>query len=222
MPIGNWGAGFNKQQPKNSQRQPIFNWSPNLGGSTEEQYIRNAYYNAGNFANQLADFSSPFYTAYSNYLNKSTPQIGTGSFLSLLQTSGGNYGGSMAQTLQLKKNADAQRRDYIGNNLSGFASQNVGQIGNLLGLQGDLSTSAYGTKTQKEIAEMQQGGPLDIAGSILGGVGGFLLGGPLGSVAGASIGSNMFGGSGSIANQPTTWQGQGQNWNPITQSYYNK
>lgn len=178
MPIGNWGAGFNKQQPKNSQRQPIFNWSPNLGGSTEEQYIRNAYYNAGNFANQLADFSSPFYTAYSNYLNKSTPQIGTGSFLSLLQTSGGNYGGSMAQALQLKKNADAQRRDYIGNNLSGFASQNVGQIGNLLGLQGNLSTSAYGTKTQKEANE-QMGSPLQLLSGVLGSVGGTLTGGLL-------------------------------------------
>lgn len=193
-----------------------YQWNPNLGGSTEEQYIRNAYNNAGRFANQLGNFNSSFYQQYASYLNKAIPGVGTNAFLPTLTSGGGNYAGGMSQALKLKENAMRGRQDAMNTGIQGFASSNVGQITNLLGLQGDVSTSAYATKTQKEIADSQQGGWLDALGSIVGTVGGIALA-PM--TMGASMiptAMNLFGNSGGGERSQNYgnygWTGQGFNY----------
>lgn len=156
------------------------------------QDLRNVYRNAGRFGNQLTDFSSPFYSSYANYLNKAIPGIGAGSFLSLLQAGGGNYGGSMAQAMALKSNADRQRRDSINTGLQGFAGQNLSMLPQLLGIQANTSGNIYQGDVQKQMNSDSQGGWLDFLGSIGGAIGGTALGGPLGGM----IGGSLFGGGG--------------------------
>jgi hypothetical protein len=139
---------------------------------------------------QLWDFQSPFYQSYRNYLAQSIPGIGLGPYLSILQSGGGNQAGSMAQALALKGNADRQRTDAINLGTRGFAQQNVGQAGSLIGNAQDSMLQQRQLEYQKEIAEMQQGGFMDWTGSILGTLGGGLLGGPFG----AMLGGSLFGG----------------------------
>ena len=140
----------------------------------ENQNLMNVYRNAGRLGNQLVDFSSPIYTGYQAWANKAIPGVGAGSFLSLLQSGGGNYAGSMAQAMQLKSNADKQRRDAINTGVQGFASQNVGMLPQLLQIQSGAGGDILNARTQKEVAGMQSGGILDIGGSFLGGVGGMM------------------------------------------------
>ena len=163
----------------------VYKWTEGFGGSTEEQYIRNAYDTMGKFQNQLSNFQSPFYQQFAAYANKATPATGVNSYLQLLQSGGGNYAGSMAQALALKSNADKQRRDTINTGVQGFALKNVDTIANLMGQQGQIAGSAYSTKTQHDIASDQQGSPWQ------------MLGG-LGSIAGM-FASGLFSGGASAA-----------------------
>ena len=198
-----------------------YQWNPNLGGSTEEQYVRNSYNNMGRFANQLGNFGSQFYGNYMSAAQKGTPGVGTNAFLSPLMSGGGNYAQGMSQALTLKGNAMKNRQDVLNTGFQNFASNNMGMLANLLGQQGQTANSIYSTKTQKEANE-NQGSPWQMAGSILGTLGGIALapmtgGLSLGLTAGGL--SGMFGGG---QQQQSTYQGQGQNYNPFSNNYFPK
>ena len=147
-----------------------YQWNPNLGGSTEEQYVRNSYNNMGRWANQLGNFGSQLYQNYGNYLDKTTQKKGVGDWMAMYQAGGGNYAGGMAQSLQQKNAFDARRRDSINTGVQGFAGMNMQQISQLLSGQGNIANQAYGTKTQKEANEDQTGGILDTLGTVIGAV----------------------------------------------------
>ena len=139
----------------------LYQWRGDLGGSTEQQYLRNVYNNAGRAINQFSDFNSPFYQQYASYLNKAIPGVGTNDFLPTLASGGGNYGGSMAQALALKGNATRKRQDLINTGVGAFASQNVSMISQLLGIQGNVAGLDWQGQTQRDISSEQQGGALD-------------------------------------------------------------
>ena len=195
-----------------------YQWRDDLGGSTEEQYVRNSYNNMGRWANQLSNFGSQLYQNYGSYLDKTTQKKGVGDWLAMYQAgSGGNYAGGMVQSIQQKNAFDARRRDSINTGVQGFAGMNMQQISQLLSGQGQIANQAYGTKTQKEAIEAQEGGVLDIAGPILGGLAGSFLG-PIGMAAGASLGGSLFGGGGTTQQTHSQFGGGttiGAQWSDI-------
>lgn len=171
---------------------PNWGWK-DYQGDFNQDILYNTQRRAGDTAGALLDFSSPFYSAYGSYLNKATPGVGAGSFLSMLQAGGGNYAGSMSQAMQLKGNEDKKRRDAINTGIQGFAAGNLGTAGSMLGLQGNIGSTLLQAQIERERMEQEKGGFLDSLGGILGTVGGFALGGPLGGMLGGSLGG-MFGG----------------------------
>jgi len=169
----------------NGNQSNTYQWRGDLGGSTEEQYMRNTYNNMGRFANQLSDFQSPFYQQFRSYMGSMTPTMGTNAMLAPLMAGGGNMGASQVQANMLHKNYLGQRNDFLNKGVQQFAQGNMGMIGSLLGQQGSLASNAYSTKTQREISDQQQGGALDFFGNLLGAGAGMFMGG-----------FNPFGGSG--------------------------
>jgi hypothetical protein len=151
----------------------IYNWNPNLGGSTEEQYVRNAYDNAGWMAGQLTDTTSSFYQQFRSYMGMLTPTEGTGQALGQEVAAGGNYATGGVVANERAKAFEARRNDFLNKTVAGFAASNIDKATNLLGVQGNLATSAYATKTQKEANE-NQGSPWQMAAGVLGTVGGIV------------------------------------------------
>ena len=179
-----------------SQRS-VYNWNPNLGGSTEEQYARNTYDNAGWMAGQLTDFNSSFYQQFRSYMGMVTPTYGTDQALGQQVAAGSNYATGGVVANEQAKAFEAKRKDFLNKTVAGFAAGNVQQATNLLGLQGDIATSAYATKTQKEANE-NQGSPWQMAAGILGVVGGIVAAPFTGgaSLLAVPAGMSMMGGGG--------------------------
>jgi hypothetical protein len=171
----------------------VNNWNSDLGGTKEEQYVRNTYSNAGWMAGQLTDFNSSFYQQFRSYMGMVTPTYGTDQALGQQVAAGSNYATGGVVANEQAKAFDIRRKDFLNKTVAGFAAGNVSRATNLLGLQGDIATSAYATKVQKEANE-RQGSPWQmiagIAGSVLGGLTGGLL--PMGG----GLISGMFGGGG--------------------------
>jgi hypothetical protein len=173
-----------------------YQWDPNKGGTNEENYLRNVYSNAGRFANQLTDTTSSFYQQFRSYMGMLTPTEGAGQALGQEVAAGGNYAAGGVVANERAKAFEARRNDFLNKTVAGFAASNVQQATNLLGLQGDIATSAYATKTQKEANE-RQGSLWQMIAGVLGTVGGALTGGLLPAVVGG-----MFSGGGGNKAQP--------------------
>lgn len=195
---------YQNRQREGSETQPsgaynFYDWK--TYDDKQDQNLMNVYRNAGRLGNQLSDFSSPFYQQYASYLSKALPATGLNSYLSILQSGGGNYAGSMSQAMQLKGNEDKKRRDAINTGVQGFAANNVNMLGQLLGIQAGAGSNILQARTQKEISSDQQGGALDFLGSVVGTVGGALL---APATMGASLiptFASMFGGGGGMNQQ---------------------
>ncbi len=142
-----------------------------------------------NIAKGLLDPQSQFYQRFRAFLGGVTPSPGANSFLSLLQAGGGGFGASQAQAQQLQRGAEGRRQDFLNTATRGFASNAINAGIGVLGQAQQNLLGQEALKTQKGIAEGQQGGFLDFLGTLAGTGIGFAVGGPPGAAVGAGIAS---------------------------------
>ena len=131
-----------------------YGWNPNLGGGTEEQYVRNTYANTGKFINALTDFNSPYYQQFRSYLGSMIPRTSQDSIYGMAKASGAGDTNSFAISSKLKEGYDRERIDKINQGVTGFALNNVSQVGNMFGVQAGLANNQLDAWNQREVAKI--------------------------------------------------------------------
>lgn len=132
----------------------------------------------------LTDFGSDFFQGFRRFLGSVTPNPGVGSFLSLLQAGGGNFGASQVQAQASQRGAEGRRNDFLNTTTNQFALGAQEQANALLGIISTNQRFLTGLRESQRQFDKSQPGFLDFIGSILGTAGGSAAGGAFGGGAG--------------------------------------
>jgi len=116
------------------------------------------YNKMGDLSDQLLDFGSDYYKKYQDYLQKTTPGIGTNTLLAPLMAGGTGYAGGQAISQKKMETFGKERQDKINTGVSQFALGNINVGANLLGQKGNLGLGWAELQEQKRQYDDQNSG----------------------------------------------------------------
>lgn len=129
-----------------------------LGKLYEAQRTQTPYDKMGGLSDDLLNFNSDFYKQYQSYLQKTMGGTGANSLLAPLMAGGVSYAGGQNLVAAKQKELAGQRQDKVNTGVQGFALQNIGMGGNLLGQQGGLGMQMNQLSEQRRQYDDQNSG----------------------------------------------------------------